>query len=144
MISGYIRLEARYDDGQVMPIPEGALDGLSAFYFVRLQPLAVGETFLVPHHSDKRTFYLKVIVQDRETVKVPAGEFDCWVLVPLVGEAGPFKSSGNMRVWVTTDHRRMPVLMKSKIGPGSIAASLTHVTYGRPIPPAPDGSASGS
>jgi hypothetical protein len=144
IIYDHDRLEAHYDDGEVMPFPEGALDGLSAFYFARLQPLAVGETFLIPHHSDKRTFFLKVIVQGREKVKVPLGEFDCWVLEPMVGEAGPFKSSGNMRIWITTDHRRMPVLLKSKIGPGSIAASLTHVTYGRPTPPAPDGSASGS
>jgi hypothetical protein len=142
IIYDHDRLEARYEDGQIMPFPEGSLDGLSAFYFARLQPLAVGQTFLIPHHSDRKTFYLKVMVLDRETVKVPAGEFDCWVLMPMVGEAGPFKSSGNMRIWITADHRRLPVLMKSKIGPGSIAASLTKIQYGRPIPPAGNGAGS--
>jgi hypothetical protein len=137
-------LEARYDDGHVMSFPERSLDALSAFYFARLQPLAVGQTFLIPHHSDKRTYYLKVVVRDRETVKVPAGEYDCWVLEPTVGDAGPFKSKGNMLVWITTDHRRMPVLMKSKIGPGSISASLTHIIYGRPIPRTSAQAASGS
>ncbi len=130
---------ARYGDGRTFSIPDNALDALSAFYFARLQPMEHGAEFYIPHHSDKRTFYLRVGVLGRESIKVPAGEFDCWVLEPLVREAGPFKHQGRLTVWVTADERRMPVLLKSSVGVGSVAVSLERMTFGRAAQTSPAG-----
>lgn len=127
-----VESRATYADGRAFPIPERALDALSAFYFARLQPLSENAEFYIPHHSDRKTFYLRVGVLRRETVEVPAGEFDCWVLEPLVRDAGPFKHQGRVTVWITADERRMPVLMKSSVGVGSIAVSLERMTSGAP------------
>jgi hypothetical protein len=37
---------------------------------------------------------------------------------------GLFMNQGNIRVWITTDERRMPVRMKEKVVIGSIMADL--------------------
>jgi hypothetical protein len=40
---------------------------------------------------------------------------------------GLFLNEGNIRVWVTNDAARIPVLMKSKVLIGSVTAALTKV-----------------
>ena len=124
---------ARYADGQEMEFPEGALDAVSAFYLARVQDLEVGREFVIPHHSDKKTYFLKVVVHRKEKVKVPAGEYECFVIEPLVKDSGPFKNKGRMTIWITDDVRRLPVLMKSEIGVGAVSASLSKIHYGKPI-----------
>lgn len=128
--------KARYADGRIFDIPENALDALSAFYFARLQPLRQDSLFYIPHHSDKRSFYLRVDVVRREEVEVPAGRFDCWVLDPSVKDSGPFKHQGRLTVWVTADDRRLPVLLKSSVGVGSVAVALEKMTLGGAVPAA--------
>ena len=125
------RGRVRYADGKVMDAPRNALDVLSAFYRARLEKLTPGTSIYIPHHSDRKSFYLEVHVLRKERVSVPAGTFDCIVVEPLVRDAGPFKNKGGLTVWLTDDARRMPVLMKSKVPVGSVDASLTSFTSGQ-------------
>ncbi len=125
---------AIYADGREDEILPGSQDVLSAFYYVRTLPLAAGMVVEVPNHSDGKNYPLQVRVVGRETVEVPAGKFSCWVVEPLLKSAGLFKQEGRLTIWMTADSRRMPVLMKSKVAVGSIAAELESFRMGRPIP----------
>ena len=99
-------------------------DILSAFYYIRTQPLAVGKSFELSAVSGKKTYKLKVICHREETVTVPAGTFKTWVIEPVLKDDGLFKAKGQLWIWVTRDDRRMPVKMQSKIPVGSIKAEL--------------------
>jgi hypothetical protein len=123
---------ARYKDGVVVSIPPGAIDMLSAFYRTRLEKLEPGQSLYLPHHSDKKTFYLEVQVLRRERTQVPAGTFQCLVVEPLVRDAGPFRNQGKLTLWLTDDERRMPVRMESKVPVGAIAAVLIEARPGGP------------
>jgi hypothetical protein len=123
---------AHYADGKDMEILPGAQDVLSAFYYVRSRPLEPGKTIEVPNHSDGKNYPLAVKVLRRERVQVPAGEFSCIVVEPLLKTAGLFKQEGRLTIWLTDDARRMPVLMKSKVAVGSIVAELESFRMGRP------------
>ncbi len=129
--------------GNLDRILPGAQDVLSAFYFVRTLPLRVGETVEVPNYADGKNYPLQVSVLRRETVEVPAGKFRCLVVEPLLRTAGLFKQEGSLTIWLTDDARRMPVLMKSKVTVGSIAAELESFRVGRAAcaPAAPVGAA---
>lgn len=118
------RGRATYTNGKSFPFPEGSQDVLSAFYFVRSQALPPGALLIVPNHTDGKNYPLEVKVLRRETVRVPAGTFSCVVVEPLLKSAGLFKQEGSLTLWLTDDERRMPVLMKSKVAVGSIAAEL--------------------
>lgn len=124
--------KARYASGPSFDAKPWSKDGLAAFYYVRHMPLEVGKDLVVTHHSDRRSNDILVRVHGRETVKVPAGTFDCFVIEPVMGEGGLFKASGRLTIWVTADDRRIPVLMKSKIPVGSIDAVLQEIRYGGP------------
>lgn len=134
----------RYADGQILEFPAGAIDALGAFYRARLEKLEPGTSFYLPHHSDKRSYYLEVKVLGRESVKVPAGSFRCVTVEPLVGDGGPFQHQGRLTIWLTDDDRHMPVLMKCQVPVGSIQAALSDWVLGSPATLAESGSKTGS
>jgi len=72
-------------------------------------------------------------VHGRERVKVPAGEFDCLVVEPVLEGEGLFQHEGKLTIWMTDDARKMPVLMKTKVKVGSIDASLREYRSGAPL-----------
>ncbi len=105
-------------------------DILSSLYYVRTLDLEVGRSVYVPNHDNGRNYPLEIKVERCERVEVDAGAFDCLVLEPvLMGEA-IFKQKGRLKVWVTNDRYKMPVLMKSKVLVGSIATVLTSYKRG--------------
>jgi hypothetical protein len=116
---------ARYQDGRVFEFVHGAMDVLSAFYYVRTLDLKVGQDLMLDSHADRKNYPLKVIVRGRERVSTPAGRFDCLVVEPMLRTPGLFKHEGKLTIWLTDDDRRMPVLMKSKIPVGSISVTMT-------------------
>jgi Protein of unknown function (DUF3108) len=99
-------------------------DVLSAFYYIRTQPLKVGDSFDLAAVSGKKKYNLRVICHGRETVKVPAGEFRTLIVEPVLKGDGLFKAKGKLMIWVTDDAHHMPVKMESKIPVGSIKAEL--------------------
>ncbi|MBU1702527.1 MAG: DUF3108 domain-containing protein [Candidatus Eisenbacteria bacterium] len=122
---------AIYEGGEIYEMPPRAHDVLSAFYYVRAMKMAVGDTLRLSSHSDKKNYPIDVIVHRKEKVKVPAGEFNCFVIEPKVSSSALFNSKGKLWIWITDDERRIPVLMKSEIPVGSIDAVLTRLE-GRP------------
>jgi hypothetical protein len=129
---------AQIDGKRECTILEHAQDVLSSFYYVRTLQLDVGQRVFVPNHDNGKNYAMEVQVHRRERVHVDAGTFDCLVLEPvLLGEA-VFKQKGRLQVWITDDAVKMPVLMKSEVLVGSIAAVLTefHLGGGEEKPPA--------
>ncbi len=118
------------DEIDTVAVGSFAQDVLSAMYFVRTQPLKIGDFLTVNSVEGKRANQLRVHVLKKETVEVPAGVFDCIVVEPLLSEAGIFKQEGEIKVWLTDDRLRMPVLMKSKVLVGSIHAELEEFRLG--------------
>ena len=99
-------------------------DILSSFYYVRTFDLEVGKRFEIITYDGGKLYPLDVIVHKKEEVKVPAGRFECFCIEPVLESEGLFKGKGRLRIWVTADSRKMPVLMKSKILVGSIDCKL--------------------
>ncbi len=122
--------KAYYADGRELDVPPGVHDILSAFYYVRTLDLAAGDTASVVTHTSRKNYALEVIVHGRETVTVPAGTFDCFVVEPVIQGEGLFQFEGKLTIWMTADARRMPVLMKTKVKVGSIDASLKEYVLG--------------
>ncbi len=118
---------AVYDDGRICEVLPGVQDVLSAFYDVRMRDLSPGDTIYLDCHTDHRNYALKTQVYRRERVEVPAGEFDCLVMEPMLRTPGLFRHEGSLTIWVTDDARKIPVQMKSRLPIGSIAVVLTAI-----------------
>jgi hypothetical protein len=105
-------------------IPPCVQDILTAFYYVRTLPMEVGKSLFVDNQADRKLYPLEIKIHRKERIKVKAGTFDCVVIEPVLRSDAIFKQRGRLTVWMTDDHRRIPVQMKSKILVGSITAEL--------------------
>jgi hypothetical protein len=121
---------ATYENGDEVMVHPHTQDELSAFYYLRMLPLEVGRDVFIDNHTNRKNYPLKIIVHGRETIEVEAGEFDCFVIEPVIREGGIFQAKGTMTIWVTADHRRMPVKMRTKIAVGAVTASLKEYQLG--------------
>ncbi len=100
-------------------------DALSSLYYIRTQKIEPGVDIMIDNHTDGKNYPLKVIVHGRERVKVPAGEFDCIVVEPVMRYEGIFKAKGAIRIWLTDDEFKVPVKMQTEVFfLGSIIAKL--------------------
>lgn len=108
-------------------IPANVFDILSAFYFIRTQPLEVGKSIYLSSHEKKKVYDLEVKVHRKETIKVDAGKFRCLVVEPVLQGEGIFKQKGRLLIWLTDDALKIPVQMTSKVAVGHITTELTHI-----------------
>ena len=75
-------------------VPSNVLDILGSLYHIRVQSLDVGQEFTMDVHSGEKVYPLVVSVKRRETVKVKAGRFDCFVVEPHLKSPGIFVQKG--------------------------------------------------
>ena len=123
------RNEVLYNDDTI-DVPPFCQDALSVLYWTRTQELEVGKTIYCDNFVDGHLTALEINVLDKETITVEAGTFECFVVQPLLEDAGVFKHEGKLTVWLTADRVKMPVLMKSKVLVGHISAELTGYKLG--------------
>ena len=123
----HVAIYPRDSDDRLVPLSLYAQDILSSLYYVRMAELRVGESVYIENHADKKNYPLEIRVLRKERVEVPAGEFDCIVVEPLMRTSGLFRHKGNLTVWLTDDERHVPVLMKSRVAIGSISAVLSEM-----------------
>ncbi len=99
-------------------------DIISCFYYFRLLPIDLGKTYSVPTQSTGKNYQLIVKAMRRETVTVPAGTFDCFVMKPIIQEETIFRNKGDIDLWVTADSRHIPVKAQSGIVIGHVDVDL--------------------
>ena len=110
---------------ETLEIPPGTHDVISCLYFARSElSLQPGSSMTMNIFHDKKNRKVKVHVEEVETVSGPWGEVETARVLVVMPFQGLFLNQGNIRVWFTTDDRRIPVRMKAKIIIGSIVADL--------------------
>lgn len=120
-------------------ITDGTLDPLSIFYWFRGETLAVGGRIRRSVTDGKKHVLGAADVVRRETITVPAGTFDTFLIEPdLSHVGGVFEKSpdAKLQLWVSADHRRLPVKLKSKVIVGSFTGELVSINGTLPLHPA--------
>lgn len=113
---------------ETVDIPPRVQDSLSCLYFFRTLPAtAIGSSTSIDVHHDKKNYHLELRVEGTEHIKGPTGEFDTIRVLAIMPYKGLFLNEGNVRVWLTNDVARVPVLMKAKVTIGSVTATLTSI-----------------
>lgn len=105
-------------------IPPQTHDFLTALYFLRTIDLIPGQAVSMANHTGGKNYPIYVKIIGYEKVSVPAGEFDCVVVEPVLRTSSIFKHEGKLTIWMTDDNLKMPVLLRSKVIVGSFEARL--------------------
>ncbi len=131
--------QARYTNFAERPapitIPDGTLDVLSAFFFIRTQKLVVGQTIERPITDGLKVVAGQLHILKHEKIKIKGRLIDTFKLEPELKDVkGVFEKSKHARmyIWVTADSRKILVRLKSKVIIGSFVATL--VNYAQLFP----------
>ncbi len=112
---------------RVGTIPAQVQDVLSSVYFVRSRPLPDGGQVVVDVNTPDN-WPLAVKVTKRETVKTPDGRFPAVLVEPAMRREGLFIQKGkNLRLWLSDDEARKPLMMKVEVFFGHVTAVLREV-----------------
>lgn len=112
-------------------IPACVKDVVTAFYFLRTQPLRVGQQIQVPVNDGAQTHEVTVQVQTREQIQTPLGRRFAFRVEPTVF-GGLYKRKGRMLIWFSDDEQRLPLRIKAVISVGTIVGNLRSVTASPP------------
>jgi hypothetical protein len=108
------------------------LDEASFLFFLRSIPLEVGKTYEFDRYFKPDRNPVRVIVERKERVTVPAGTFETVVVRPVIKTSGIFGEGGRAEVWFTDDSTRTLVQLKSKLKFGSLNLYLHRRRVGTP------------
>jgi hypothetical protein len=107
-------------------IPNCVTDVVDGFFYVMSLTLEPGSSQIFPVNDGGKTTNVRIQVEARDRVKVPAGEF-ATVRVKAEPLSGAMQGKGVLWVWFSDDGRHLPVQMKSKLGFATLIFRLERV-----------------
>ncbi|MBT0663458.1 DUF3108 domain-containing protein [Geobacter pelophilus] len=112
-----------------VPIVENTYDIYSSFLHARFLDLQVGKPVYLHVLDGKELQRIEIRVLRKERVSTPVGEFDTIAIEPMVKPEGVFEGKKGAVIWLTDDHRRIPVKAQTKVKVGSVTALLIGGNY---------------
>lgn len=115
------------------PLSGTVQDIASAFYFLRTQPLKLGQGFDLFISDSGQVYRTPVRVTERKKMKTVVGEV--WTLrveAEVFGEGRLLRGKGNMSLWYTDDARRVPVKAQINNELGRLDIKLKKVQLAAP------------
>lgn len=117
------RLKKRYNNETLETLD--TLDFVSGFYFMRQQPLVVGNTLTLRLYDGDTTTVVPIHVLRQEKLALPGmRSADTLVVQPLFAASGFFKNNRDLLVWFTNDKNRVPVRIEATTPIGRVVAEL--------------------
>ena len=99
-------------------------DPYSLLYYFRIIPLEIGQILDFTTLDNKKLTEFQVIIDGKETVKTPAGTFNCIIIKPFREGKTLLKNDGDMKIWFSDDELRLPVQIQIKLKFGSMLLQL--------------------
>lgn len=103
-------------------------DLVSNMYYMRnlkTESLNKGDQFLVSMFFDKEMLPINVRVGGKETKNIKGiGKFNTILIIPDLVKGNVFQEGDQMKMWVSDDNNKIPLLIESPVSVGSIKAIL--------------------
>ncbi len=101
------------------------LDPIGAIYYFRSLALELGDRVEITIFDGKRLRTIAVLASEITTIKVPAGELECLLLIPSPLDDRPMtKVGGFLRLWLTNDAARIPARVEQQTNFGTMVLKL--------------------
>jgi Protein of unknown function (DUF3108) len=111
-------------------VPEGTMDLAAAAFWLRGQPLTVGETREVPIFTGAKWYPMHVVVEGKETLNTRLGELPVFRVAISTDFQGHVATKGNILVYYTADERQLPVRVRAEFVVGSAVADIVQYLPG--------------
>jgi len=122
---------ARLDDGRTIEIPPDTYDIAGLLFAIRGMDLTVGRARQFNLIEDGKLYQISVTPEAREKVTTRAGTFETVSMATKNLSGGRDSNLYNLKMFITTDTRRLPVMLTAEPSWGSVRVQLTSIS-GRP------------
>jgi hypothetical protein len=122
---------ARLADGRTIEIPQDTYDLAGLLYAIRAMDLTTGKSHTFNLLEDNKLYALSVQIEGHEKITTRAGSYDT-VRVSTKMATGRDSNVYNLRLYITTDARRLPVLITAEPKWGQVRVELTSMTGVKP------------
>jgi hypothetical protein len=122
------RRQAKSPDGQTVEIPPDTFDLAGLIFAIRGMDLTLGKTRTFTLLEENKLYSVKVEPEAREKVTTPAGSYDTIKIATSMVKADATDKLYNLRLYITGDSRRLPVLITAEPSWGSVRVELTSAT----------------
>jgi hypothetical protein len=112
-------------DTQAVAMPQFVQNFFSLTAYVRALSFTPRDSFFSDCFMHNRSYRIVARCVERKAIQVEAGIFNCLLVKPvLVGEGRVFNKKDEVKLWLTDDLYKMPVMVQAKIALGTITARL--------------------
>jgi hypothetical protein len=113
------------NDTQAFSSPQFVQNYFSLSAYVRALSFAPGDSFFIDCFMHNKSYRIVSHCVERKPIQVEAGTFNCLLVKPvLVGEGRVFNKKDEIKLWLTDDLYKMPVMAQARIALGVITARL--------------------
>ena len=119
----------KHDEHEIPPCVQ---DIITAFYYVRSQPLHVGQDVRLAVNDGSKTKTVVAAVTGRKKIKTPMGVREALRVEPSVFGNLYEKKKGKVVIWFSDDRYHYPLRIRVSLKLGAITGTLTSVS---PTPP---------
>lgn len=119
---------AQLDGGRTLEIPADTYDLAALIFAIRGMDLTIGKTRSLTVLEDDKLYTIKLQPEAREKVTTPAGSFDTVKIATSRIKGRENDKLYNLRLFITDDARRLPVLITAEPSWGAVKVELTSAT----------------
>ena len=123
---------ARLAGVRTLEIPPDTYDLAGLIFAIRGMDLTVGKARTLTLIEDEKLYTIKIQPETRERVTTRAGTYDTVKIATSMMKGRENDKLYNLRMYITNDARRLPVLITAEPSWGSVRVELTSVTPAQP------------
>lgn len=119
---------ARYSDGKTIEVPPDTYDMAGLLYAIRAMDLTIGKKRTLTLIEDNKLYTITIEPEGREKITTRAGSYDA---VRMTTKSTGGRNNNNLydlRIYVTNDKQRLPVLITAEPSWGQVRVELTSAT----------------
>lgn len=109
-------------------IPPCAQDIITAFYYVRSQPLHVGQKLKLAINDGSKTKIVVAAVTERKKIQTPLGDREALRVEPSVFGNLYENKKGKIVIWFSDDEYHFPLRIRAALKMGAITGTLTSIS----------------
>jgi hypothetical protein len=102
-------------------------DLVSGYYYMRTfnyDTMKIDQIFTVTGFYDDTTYHVNVKFLGREKLKTKVGDFDTFLMSPIMPKNSFFRGKNPIKAWISDDKLRIPLKVKAELIIGSIEIDI--------------------
>lgn len=111
-----------------MKVPNNVNDMVSVFFFIRqnqyFESILEGKKIEIPVFHGNDLFLMHLEYLGKQTIDTKIGKKLCYVVAPKVPKGKLFKSSDDLKIFITADEHRLPIYAEFNLVLGALKCEL--------------------